>query len=133
MLEVLRLHTRERVERRHERKLQLVLQRVARDTREPVVGMDQRGLVAREDPFAHTRGELADEPRQVVLVDGLGRARDHVVDAEAGLDRDHRGQTGLRGTGVDVARQPGAGERSRELAHVHVHAPAVTGAGLRQR
>ena len=63
VLEVLRLHTRERVERRHERKLQLVLQRVARDTREPVVGMDQRGLFARTDPLAHTGGEVVDERR----------------------------------------------------------------------
>ena len=133
VLEVLRLHPRQRVERGDERQLELVLQRVAGDTRQPVVGVDERRLLALADPLAHACRELVDELGQIVLVDRLGRARHDVVDAEAGLDSDDWGQPGLRGARVDVAGQPGAGQRSRELTHVDVHASAVAGARLCQR
>ena len=130
---VVGLDARERVERRDERKLEIVLQRVAGQAREPVVGVDGLDAVIEGDEtLAHRGGELFDDVRQPVLGDDRCRARLDMVDAEARLDRDRLREAGSPRAREDLARDSGPGQRRRKLADVDVHAPAVAGTWLCQ-
>ena len=74
-----------------------------------------------------------DERRELLLRDRLERPGRHVVDPQAGLDADDRGQVGRPGTGEDVALDARTRQRARELAHVDVHPAAVARAWLGER
>ena len=136
------LHPGEGVERGHEREIELVLDAVAGDARQPVVGVDgveasllvrRRGPAgARHHERQHVVGELVDDVGQRLLGHGGERSGGDVVDPQARLDG-LGGRERLRPRpGVDVALHPGAGQRRGQFPHVDVHSPAVPGAGLGQ-
>ena len=132
----------ERVEGAHERQVQLVLDHVARQPRQPVVGVHRgvghaaavvvagrrRGGHPLEDPGR----ELVDDAGQGLLGHDAERAGRHVVHAQPGLDVDDRGELVGPGPGEDVTGDPGAGQCRGQLPHVDVHAAAVAGARLGQ-
>ena len=94
------LHPVEGVERAHERQVQLVLDHVAREPRQPVVGVHRRVgqpaavVVARRrrggHPLEDTGRELVDDAGQGLLGHRVERAGRHVVHAQPGLDVDDR-------------------------------------------
>jgi len=100
--EVLGLDAGKRVERRHEWQLELVLERVPGDARQPVVGMDQPRFADLAHPLEDAFGEFVDDLGQVVFLDDRRRAGYDMVDAEARFDADGRRQVGSRGTRVDI-------------------------------
>ena len=126
------LHPVEGVERRHQRQVELVLDRVAGDPREPVVGVDGVGAVAGRHAGQHRFGELGDEPVQRLLGHGRDRPGGDVVHGEPRLDVDDRRLLGVEGPGVHVAADARPGEGGGELADVDVHPAAVAGARLGQ-
>jgi hypothetical protein len=118
------------VERRDERQLEVVLEGVAGDAREPVVGVEDVGPALARQPVEHTVGEPFDQLGQLLFGhQGLG-AGPHVVDAQAGLDLDGLGQAPPPGTGVHVAVDARPGQGRGQLPDVHVHAATVTRSGL---
>jgi hypothetical protein len=122
----------QRVERGHQGQLELVLELVARQSRQPVVGMDEVGPPRSVELAADPGGELVDQVDQVVDAHRRLGAGVDVVDPEPGLDRHHRRQPLLPGPGVDVAVDAGPGKGAAQLADVDVHPPTVAGAGLSQ-
>ena len=136
------LHAVERVERAHQREVQLVLDHVARQAREPVVGVDGRvGQVAARvaaghgcggHTLEHPVGELVDDGGEGLLGQRLGGAGGDVVHAQAGLDVDHRREAGRPRPREHVAGDARAGQGGGQLADVDVHAAAVTRSGLGQ-
>ncbi len=126
----LRLHPGERVERRHERQVELVLEPVTGHAREPVVGVD--GVEgARAEVGEDALGELVDGAGQVLLREVDGPSGD-VDDPHARLDVHDLGQVWCRGPGEDVDGDARLRERRSQLAHVDVHAAAVALAWLGQ-
>ena len=131
----------ERVERAHERQLELVLDHVARQPGQPVVGMDggvgTTAVVRRTGTGGHQfedpGGELVDEGGERLLGHRVQRTGGDVVDPQTRLDVDGGREVGRPGPREDVAGDTGAGQRGGELAHVDVHAASVTGARLGQR
>ncbi len=132
-----RLHPVEGVERRDQWHVQLVLQDMARQARQPVVGMNGVGLdpVGRQPPQAlpDPGGELLDHRGQQLLGHGGERPRGHMMDPETGLHRHRRRLAGIPRPGEHLAGHPGTGQGRGQLAHVHVHAASVAGARLGQR
>ena len=137
------LHPVERVERADQRQVQLVLDHVAGQPRQPVVGV-HRGVGQAAVPSPPDIGAAAirsstpavnslDHRGQGLLGQDVERAGRDVVDPQARLDVDDGGEVGRPGPGEDVAGDAGAGQGGRQLAHVDVHAAAVTRAGLGQR
>ncbi len=130
----------EGVEGRHQRQVELMLDRVAGDPAEPVVGVDRvegRGVVTAVgtgggDRLDHPLGKLVDHARERLLGHRPRRSGGDVVDPETGLDVEHRCEVVRPGPGVHVTEHAGPGQRRRELTHVHVHAATVPGAGLGQ-
>ena len=137
------LHPVQRVEGADEREVELVLDDVAREPREPVVGVD-RGegtvLVAveaeaarRGHPVEHALGELVDHGRERLLGQDGQRVRPGTwCTRSPGSTCDHGGQVGRPGPGEDVAGHARSGQGGGQLTHVDVHAAAVPGAGLGQ-
>ena len=81
----------------------------------------------------HARGERAQLGGQVVLVQPLERARDHVAHQHA-RRHPHRRLIGRRGgPGEDLHLDAAAGHLQRALQHVDVHPAGIAGAGLGQR
>ena len=126
------LHPGQRVERRHQRNVELVLEPVAGHARQPVVGVDGVDVVRAPQVGEHAVGELVDDFGQLLLGQ-VGRTGVDVDDPEAGLDVDDVGQVVAPAAHVHRAGDAGLGQRRHELAHVDVHAPAVARAGLGQR
>jgi hypothetical protein len=126
------LHPGEGVEGGHERNVELVLERVADDAAQPVVGVDHVGAFVPSQPVEHAVAELVGDLRERFLGEVVRPCRD-VDHAVAGFDED------LVGKAVSV----GAGERGgldtrlrqgrAEFADVHVHPAAVACARLQQR
>ncbi len=101
-------HTVERVERRHERHVEAVLDGMAGQPGEPVVGVHRSGTFVRLAEAAgsrrpspgdeaghvgdHTLGELLDVSFELFLRDGRRRPGGDVMDLEARLDEDRVGQ-----------------------------------------
>ena len=126
------LHPGERVERRDERQVELVLESVADEAAEPVVGVDHIGSVVAGEPVEHPSTELVDHLGQGLLgeVVRTGLDVDHAV---AGFDHDLVGQSVTIGASEGGALDAGLGERRHEFAHVHVHAATVAGSRLEER
>ena len=126
------LHPGERVERRHERHLEVVLESMADHPAQPVVGVDDVGLFVLldlvEDTGVERIGDVGERLFRQVM-----RTRLDVDDAMAGLDEHLARQTGAVGPRVRRALDARLGERRHHLAHVDVHAAAVAGTGLQQR
>ena len=78
-------------------------------------------------------GELNDEGLEVLLGHWRQRSGGDVMDTKIGLDVDRGRHIGRERSGVHVTERPLAGESRRQLVHVDVQAPAVTGARLGQR
>ncbi len=127
------LHAGERVERRDEREIELVLQPVRDRAREPVVAVQHVDRLALEHPAHRRVDERVDERGQLVLRDRRARPGFDVQHPKARLDLHHRRLGAVLGARVDVALDAGAGQRGRERAHVHVHAAAVAGTRLGER
>ncbi len=127
------LHPGERVERRDEREVELVLQPVRDRAREPVVAVQHVDRLALEHAGHGRVDEGLDQLGERVLRYGCARAGLDVQHAKAGLDLHDRGLGAVLGAGVDVALDAGPGQRARERPHVHVHAAAVAGTGLCER
>ena len=134
----LRLDAVERVEGAHQRQVQLVLDHVARQPRQPVVGVHRgvgqlAGLPARR-PCVRARPAV--NSSTTAGRDSLGRtlerAGGNMVHPQARLDVDHGRQIGRPGPGEHVAGHVGAGQGRGQLPHVDVHAAAVARAGLGQ-
>ena len=128
-----RLDAGERVERRDERQVELVLELVRDRAGEPVVRVQDVDGWRRQQQFACRVRERVDEIEQIVLGDGLARPGIDVQHTEAGFDLDDVGLLGVLGTRVDVAVDTGARERGRERVHVDVHPATVARARLGQR
>ena len=128
----LRLDPGERVERRHERDVEDVLDAVGDDAAEPVVGMDDVGAAVGLEMGEHTVGELVEDVGERLLREVV-RAGLDVHDAVTGLDEHLGRQPGTVGAGVGRALDACLGERRHHLAHVHVHPTAVAGARLGER
>ncbi len=126
------LHPRERVERRHERDVELVLDAVGDEPAQPVVGVHDVGATVLGEILEHTIGELVDDLGQCLLgqVVRTGLDVDHPV---IGLDPHLRRQPVAVGPGVGGALETGLRQRRHHFAHVHVHAAAVARTGLEQR
>ncbi len=102
---------------------------------EPVVRVHEvvpagvvRGLGAQ-----HLERELAELRGQVGLVQLLERAGRHVPDQHAGNQLSDGWRIRRDGPGEDLDLHPAAGQAFRDLHHVHVQAPGVTGAWLFER
>ena len=133
----LRLDPVERVEGADERQVQLVLDHVAREPRQPVVGVHRgvgqlAGGRRRGHAVEHAGRELVDHRGQRLLGQGVERSGGNMVHPQPRLDVDHGRQIGRPGPGEDVAGHVGAGQGRGQLADVDVHAAAVAGAGLGQ-
>jgi hypothetical protein len=126
------LHLGQRVERGHERQVQLVLQPVGHEPAQEVVGVEDVGGRRGAQVFGHPVAELVEDRRQLLLGE-VERAGGDVHDAMAGLHVHHVGLVGVRAAGVGGALHPGLGERRRQLAHVDVHTATVARARLSQR
>ena len=130
---VLRLDPGQGVEGGHQGELELVLEDMARQSGQPVVGMDEVGPPDAFELDPDAGGEVVDQLDQVVDADGSVGAGVDVVDPEAGLDGHDRRQAVGPGAGVDVALDAGPGQGPAQLTDVDVHPPAVAGAGLSER
>ncbi len=126
------LDASEGVERRHEREVELVLEAVPGETREPVVRVDDVGAVTALEVVAHPIGERVDGLGQGLLRE-VGRADVDVTHAEPRLDRDLTGEAIAPRAHVDGAVDSGLGERGYQLAHVHVHPAGISDTGLDKR
>ena len=109
-----------------------MLEPVAGQTRQPVVGVDRVGAALAPQVAGHAVGELVDDLGQVFLGQ-LGWPGIDVHDPETGLDVDHLGQVVGPPAHVDLGTHTGLGQRGDELPHVDVHAAGVAAAGLGQR
>ncbi len=127
-----RLDPGEGVEGRHERDVEGVLQPVPGDAGEPVVGVEHVDAAVGLDGALHRVGPLVEDRRQVLLGQPRVPGR-HVTDADTRLDHDLGGRPVVGGPHVHVAVVAGVGETGGQLPHVHVHPPAVAGAGLGER
>ena len=126
------LHPRQRVERRDERQVELVLQPVPSQPRQPVVRVDDVGAHAGLEVVAHLVGELVDGLGQRFLRK-VGRTDVDVAHPEPGLDR-HLGRQALAPRAhVHRAVDACLGQGRDELAHVHVHPAGVGNARLGER
>ena len=127
------LHPGERVERRDERDVELVLQPVAERAGDPVVRVERvvAEILGRE-VVQRRAGQRLDEVDERVLRHRLGRARVQVDDPEPGLDLHHVGLAGMVAAGEHVAFDAGPRQRRRERSHVHVHPTTVARARLRE-
>ena len=123
----LRLDAVEGVERADQRQVQLVLDHVAGEARQPVVGV-HRGVGQLAGPghaLEHAHGELVDHGGEGLLGQDLERPGRDVVDPQPGLDVDHGRQIGRPRPGEHVTGHVGAGEtRDSQLPHVDVSAAA---------
>ncbi len=134
------LHPVEGMEGRDEGQVHLVLDGVAGDAAQPVVGVhgvEGEVLIGAEalrrvHALEHAVGELLDHPGKHLLGDGCRRAGGDVVDTEPGLDAEGGGKVVRPRPGEDIADHPGPGQGRRELADVDVHAAAVPRSGLGQ-
>ncbi len=137
------LHSGQGVEGRHQREVELVLDAVAGDARQPVVGVHgiEAGLVVQRRVHARTRGhegqdvvgELVDDGGKLLFGHGAQGACRHVVDTQPRL-HGHGGRQLVRPRpGIDVALDAGTSQGGGKLPNVDVHPPAVTGPGLGQR
>ena len=126
------LDPRQRVEGRHQRQVELVLEPVAGHARQPVVGVDDIDAAAAVDVVHDAVGELVDDAGQLLLGQ-VGRAGVDVHDPEARLDRDLVGQVVAPPAHVRRAVDARLRQRRHQLAHVDVHAAAVAGARLGER
>ncbi len=125
------LHPGEGVEGRHQRERELVLEPMAGQARQPVVGVDGVGAALAAQVAGHAVGELVDDLGELFLGQ-VGRTGLHVHDPEAGLDVDHLGEVVGPAPHVDLGAHAGLGQRGDQLAHVHVHAAGVAAARLGQ-
>ena len=134
-------HPIQRVERTDEGQPQLVLDGVAREPGEPVVGMDrgERAVLvtgaeaARPGhPGQHPLGELVDHGRKRFFRQGGQGSGGNMVHPKPRLHLHHGGEIRGPGPGEDVAGRARSGQGGGELPHVDVHAPAVPGSGLGQ-
>ena len=126
------LHPGQRVERRHERHPEVVLEPMADDPAQPVVGVDDIGLLVLVDPVEHAGAERVGDVGERLLRQVV-RTRLDVHDAMTGLDEDLARQPGTIGAGERRAVDPRLGEGRHRLADVDVHASTVAGTGLEQR
>ena len=132
----------ERVEGAHERQVELVLDHVARQPRQPVVGVHRRvgqpaALVGAGPGAAAMRSSTpAVNSSTTPGSDSLGRASRGPAGTwwtrSPGSTSTTGGQVGRPGPGEHVAGDAGAGQGRGQLADVDVHAAAVARAGLGQ-
>ena len=122
----------ERVERRHERHAQFVLEVVSDDTTQPVVAVDDVGGAVGPEPLHHAMTELVRDIGQRLFRQVVWTGLD-VDDPVVRLDLDLGGEALLVGAGERDALDARLRERRDELAHVDVHAAAVAGPGLQER
>ena len=122
----------ERVERRHERHVEIVLELVPDQPAEPVVAVDHVGPPVRLEPVEDADTEVVGDVAQRFFGQMVRSGLD-VHDTVAGFDEDLGRKAGLVGTGEGDALDAGLRQRREELAHVDVHAPAVARARLHQR
>ena len=125
-----RLHPFEGVEGHHERNVQLMLKPVPRQTAEPVVGVDRVGRARATKEGLERIGVLAHVLGEFLATERPRRTGRDVVDSKTRLDELDVAHERIVTPGVDVDLVAEAGERAGEFAHVDVHPPAVTRAGL---
>ena len=124
------LHLGERVERADERQVELVLDAVADEAAEPVVGVQHIGGRVVLDVVDHGVAELVDAPTEAVPWPGrTGRRGCARRDGRARPAR-RRASPGRVRSRVGRALDAGLRERRHQLAHVHVHAATVARARL---
>ena len=128
----LRLDPGQRVERRDQRQVEVVLEPVTDDPAQPVVAVDDVDAGPGQEVLADPAGELVDLLRERLLRQVERSGRD-VHDAVPRLDHHLGGQARAVGPGVRRALDAGLGERRCHLADVDVHATTVPGPGLDQR
>ena len=121
----------ERVEGRHERKVEFVLESVTRHTRQPVVGVQDVGGLDLE-VIAHAVGERVDDLGEFFLGQPE-RAGVDVHDLEPGFDRHALREIVAPATDIDRGVGTAVRERGDQLAHVHVHASGIAAARLDER
>ena len=109
-----------------------MLQPVAGQPRQPVVGVDRVRVGLGPQVLAHPVGVLLDDLGELLLHQ-VGWPGGHVHHLEAGLDLDHVGQVVAPPPHVHARPHTGLGQRGHELTDVDVHAPAVAGARLGER
>ncbi len=116
----------ERVERRDERQVELVLQAVADRTRDPVVRVQH--VVGRPAPLEEGAGTLAerrDELGKLLPWHRRAGPGGDVQDAVAGLHHHDRRLLGVLQPREHVDRDTRSRQRRRERVHVHVQASGV--------
>ena len=126
------LDASERVERRHERHVEFVLESVANEAAEPIVAVDHIGSVVAGEPVEHPSTELVGHLGQGLLREVVRSSLD-VDDAMAWFDHDLVGQSVTIGASERGGLDAGLGECRPEFAHVHVHPATVAGSRLEER
>ena len=109
-----------------------MLEAVAGDARQPVVGVEGVDVREADEVLADAVGEVVDDVRELLLgeVGGPGLDVDH---PEPRLHLDDLGAGLVATAGEDVGAHAGLGQRRHQLADVDVHAPAVALPGLGER
>ena len=124
-------HASERVERSHERKIQLALEDLSGDPGKPVVGVDDIGFEFFA-VFGDTLGKLGDAVFEFFLAE-LVRAGFDVDHFKAGLNLDDRFKILSPASHIDAAVNTGLGQAANKLADVDIHAAAIARTGLGKR
>ena len=101
-----------------------MLEPVAGDARQPVVGVERVDVADGQQVGAHAVGELVDDVGQLLLGEVSGSRLD-VDDPEPGLDLDELGRGVVPPAREHVGGDAGLGQGGHQLADVDVHAPAV--------
>ena len=126
------LHSCQRVKRGHERQIQFVLELMPRQPRKPIVGVNHLGTGVRANMVAHRIGELGNDVDQLFFWQ-VDITSPHMHESMVWLDFHDVGQAALPRTCVGGALHTETRQRRGEFAHIHIHAAAITDAGLGQR
>ena len=127
------LHPGERVEGRHQRQVELVLQAVAGDARQPVVGVEGVDVAQLLEVLAHAVGEVVDDVRAAAPWRGRGGPASTWTTRNPGSTSTTSGDVGVPAAGEHVGLHARLGQGRHQLADVDVHAPAVALPGLGER
>ena len=112
------------MERAHERKVELVLELVTGDARQPVVGVDGVDIRHRRRGSSTPVGELVDDLGERLLGE-VRRAGLDVHHPEAGLDLDHVGGGRRPSAGVGGRRRPpGASDETSSRTYTFMPPPS---------
>ena len=120
----------ERVERGDKRDIEAVLDAMPSDPRQPVVRVQHVDAALGHDVGFDLVGKLVDDVVELFLCKVIGAGGD-VNHTHTGLEVHLCRQIRVPSTNVHMTHSAGMSQVPNEFTNVHVHAAAVSGAGLR--